>query len=115
MSSPSLLDLLKNDAAFIGSPILSSSPVSEILSPRPVRRVSFDALVRLAAAFEPAPITTPTTTTTTVTSALAANKRAIGRNRKLLSGSTPEYKGLGGKFGVIGGVRGVGVVGGERG
>ncbi|PVH79460.1 hypothetical protein DL98DRAFT_589327 [Cadophora sp. DSE1049] len=122
-SSPTLLDLLKNDAAVIGSPILSSYPVSEVLSPRPVRRVSFDALIRLAAAFEPAAVSTTTTTTTsTVASALAAaiNTRAIGRNRELLSGSTPEYGVWGGKYGVIGGERkgmgrGVGVIGGERG
>ena len=146
-SSPSLLDLLKNDAAIIGSPVLSSvsilpilfpslypqspsrpqtnrpnpqSPVLEILSPRPVRRVSFDALIRLAAAFEPA--TTITTTTCTVASALAANKRVLDRNRSLLSGSTPEYGGgvWGGKFGVVGderkgmGGKGIGVIGGER-
>ncbi|KAG4422834.1 hypothetical protein IFR04_004056 [Cadophora malorum] len=117
-SSPSLLNLLKNDAAIIGSPVLSSSPVSEIVSPRPVRRVSFDALIRLTAAFEPA----TTTTTSTVASALAAKKRVFDRNRSLLSGSTPEYGGgsWSGKFGAVGGERkglggkGVGVIGGER-
>ncbi|KAH9217978.1 hypothetical protein DL95DRAFT_406317 [Leptodontidium sp. 2 PMI_412] len=106
-TTPTLLSLLINDAAIIGSPIISSSPVSEILSPRPVRRVSFDALIRLAATFEPAPTNT---TTTAITSSSIID---------LLSGSTPDYGwgGHRGRFGVIGGERkgkGFGVIGGER-
>ncbi|KAG4428163.1 hypothetical protein IFR05_016353 [Cadophora sp. M221] len=75
-----------NEAANTGSPVISSSPVLEILSPRPVKRVSFDALICLAAAFEPAP-----TDATIAAITAIITKSTNSSNRDLLFGSTPEY------------------------
>ncbi|KAL5321498.1 hypothetical protein ACEPPN_009457 [Leptodophora sp. 'Broadleaf-Isolate-01'] len=143
MSSPRL-SFKPPGLATAESPVfISSSHVFEILSPRPIRRVSMVSVMHLAGIMEASVVPPPppprATTTTTIrrrpvpnkvksdlpppptraTTITTIRRRPVPNRGKtdLLSGSEPAYDN-GARFGVIGGerrVKTIGVIGGEWG